>query len=217
MRYYSKARLNIVMVLAAIVSLLLTTSCRPGSSDGGGIPKVTVSPGPSVSSSPTTTSSASVPAPSLPTSPSCGLLKTDEVREALGGGVVQQPFGNLFKQTNGFAGVLVDMDMCSWQQNAGTDPGRSVQIQVITAQSMSDANKEYDAAVSQLVEHYPSGSRPVSVPGIGTRAARIPEWLVAQNAKVVITVSVSKTVSGAAPDSSVLESLARTVASRLGW
>jgi hypothetical protein len=155
--------------------------------------------------------------PVLPTSPSCGLLTIEQVRGALGGSEVQKPFGNLFLSTNGFAGVLLDIDMCSWQQHAGTDPGRVVQVEVHTALSVSDANQEYDSAISQLIGHTAPNFRPLPVPDLGARAARLPEWLVAQKDRVMLAVSVSRTTNGDAPDANILEGLARAVASRLGW
>jgi hypothetical protein len=56
------------------------------------------------------------------------LLTLDEVRAALGGGEVQLGFGTLASRTSGAAGVVLDIDTCSWQQHAGrtlAGPSRS--------------------------------------------------------------------------------------------
>jgi hypothetical protein len=199
----------------AFLLFLVPSGCHVNSPDDSEIPRLTVNP--TVSAPSSRAANPSITPPVLPTSPSCDLLTIEQVREALGGGEVQKPFGNLFPSTNGFAGVLLDIDMCSWQQYAGTDPGRVVQVEVHTAKSVADANQEYESAISQLIEHTAPNFRPLPVLNLGARAARLPEWLVVQKDRVMLAVSVSRTTNGAAPDPSILEELARDVATRLGW
>jgi hypothetical protein len=59
--------------------------------------------------------------------------------------------------------------------------------------------------------------QPKAVYGIGTRAGRLPEWLVALRGRTVLAVTVTHTESGDPPDPSVLEHLAAAAARRLGW
>ncbi|MET8853497.1 hypothetical protein [Amycolatopsis sp. NPDC004625] len=210
----SRLRRSTRSISTVVPWLLVLAGCRASPPDGGGIPKLTVPPTASVASSEATPSG--ITPPTLPTAPSCNLLTVEEVRAALGGGQVQAPFGNLFRATNGFAGTTVDVDMCTWQQNAGPDPGRSVQAEVHTAASNSAALEEYQAAFRQLNEHSTPGVL-VPVSAIGERAGRLPEWLVAMKGPSVFAVTVTPTADGKAPASAVIENLARQATARLGW
>jgi hypothetical protein len=90
-------------------------------------------------------------------------------------------------------------------------------VQVVTAQSAADADGEYQAAITQLIQHTAPGFRPVPVSGLGTHAVRIPEWLVMQNKNVVCTASITRQANGAAPTPAALVAVARNIAHQLGW
>jgi hypothetical protein len=197
-----------------ILLVLFLAACGAGQSMDSGIPELTVEP-------PTATSSEAPPTPSIAPpkwnrTPSCDLLTTAQVRSALGGSDVQEPMGNLFRATNGSSDVQVDIDMCSWQQLAGSEPGRSVQVETVTALSDEDADKEYLAAVEQFATHTAPGFQPVPVSKVGARAVRLPEWLLAQNGRIIFHVHITMTDKGPV-EPAVLETTARLVALRLNW
>ncbi|MFE2750524.1 hypothetical protein ACFXGA_00820 [Actinosynnema sp. NPDC059335] len=202
-------------VVLAVSGILALSGCHSGPSDDGGIPRLTVES--TASTTAELSSTASVPPFTPPTSPSCALLTVDEIRAALGGGEVQAPFGTLFLSTNGSAEVPVDIDMCSWQQHAGEDPGRQVHVEVRTTRSAPDAEREYESALVELIDNTAPGSRPLPVAELGEQAASIPEWLIARKESVLCLVSVSRTDTGDAPDPALLERLARAATNRLGW
>lgn len=203
--------LHTLFVLAAVVVGLLDVGCRSNESGRDSSPA-------SASSNATTATpstgpvSSTFPSPSLPTTPSCRLLTRGEVQAALSGGSVQAPFGNLFRHANGPAGLLVDIDMCSWQQGAGSEPGRVVQVQVDTASSESAAIKEYEAFIAAAIQNDVPGSTPARVPNLGSRAAQIPGWIFVQKGTAVLAVTVSRPV-----DPDTLRALASAAARRLGW
>jgi hypothetical protein len=199
------ASLFVVAVLAIAAS-----GCGSGGS-GVDLPAVTGPPQTTVSS-PT---SSRAPA-SLPPEPPCRLLTREEVRAALGGGEVQSGPGSHSRFT-GAAGFLLDIDMCSWsQQPAGTAPGRAIQISVHTTASQAEAVKEYQAFLDAAQRNTAPTIKPTPVSGVGTRAARIPLWLIAQRGSVVLAVTIS--LSGNQPPNPAdLEQLAQTAARRLGW
>src|SRR2546421_7910090 len=101
------------VALALIISIG-AAACHSESNNGAGIPPVTAAP---TSAQPSVAPSG--PPPSLPTSPSCSLLTEGDVRDALGGGEVQKPFGTV-STFSGAAGFPVKIDECSWQQHSGT-------------------------------------------------------------------------------------------------
>jgi hypothetical protein len=171
---------------------------------------------PATATPPATAPSGGYPPPSLPTSASCRLLTVDEVRNAFGGGEVQSGFGNTFPSANGNAGFPVRIEQCSWQQHSGPEPGRSIDVIVDTTASEDEATREYAAFVANSIENTAPGVTPIPVPGIGTQAVRIPEWLIARRGAVVLAVSIAG-MPGQAPDPRTLESLARTASGRLGW
>ena len=214
MRHITRSFLARLVASVFVLALLPlgTSSCKPRPSDAD-IPSVTAPPQ-TTGSSPT----SSYPPPRLPTAPSCRLLTREEVRAAFGGGEVQDGFGSRGRFT-GAAGFPLDIDMCSWQQHAGGNPGRVVQVSIHTAASQAEAEavKEYEAFLEQAIENTAPTATTTLVPGLGTRAARIPQWLVAQRQSTVLAVTMSPAAQDQPPDPAVLERLAMIAARRLGW
>jgi hypothetical protein len=199
------------VALMEIVLLLGAIGCQSKIGDGSDIPPVTAPP-----TKPEGPSATSYPKPSMPTSPSCKLLTTNEVRDALGGGEVQAPFGDV-SHYSGAAGIPVDIDRCSWQQHVGADPGRVVQVEVHTAATEADALREYQEFLSAANQNTAPTATPSPVPGLGSRAALLPEWLLAQKNRAVLAVTVGPTSGGQPPDPQILRHLAKMTAARLGW
>jgi hypothetical protein len=191
-----------------IASLIVLSSCHSGSGDGADFPSVTASSSVSVASAtPSATSSRHIEI-----SPACHLLSDKDIESVLGEKVQPEGHKSLFYS---FAKIPMYVDICSWQAPARTF--RAVQLEVDTAKSDQDAIAEYTAAAKSIREHTAPTAVPQSVRGLGTRAALLPAWLIAQRGREVITVTYGTGDATRKLDPNVLEGLAKAAAARLHW